>query len=1327
MGCCFSKELNTNQPNERTSLLQTTVEEESNKEGVRNPDSVLAEMDIHEDLLEHVDKSNRRDCSFATDPSAKKSSLEHVPSENLFWTCPIPNHGTQHPPINKPLSQKCTNSEEGDGKTDMSQRDIGFQNRSIGIFAGTINGAEDKIISEDMIRETSVQGVLASRTEESEEKSYVINSVTEMHSENPVHFTQKKMAKDFSCLENCVTSDIEKSAIREKCLKNRNTLEESTYILKEETKGLVDETPFQPGNKDTLSLRNETCLQEHSSCFTSNEGHSFKTRTQTFYNICPIDIADLEHEWGSPFATREGIAVDLNHSSAAEKGMWNVVWSPTMEDGISTLQPVKTTAALESQQPEISLENGVHQHVPSSLENKPIREDLFNQDVQTNFGTTRVTGPQALTSADGENQSRYSLTFSEKAKNEKDASPSLTAPLSDNVDLHGPGCNGPDCVVINGKVGSAETCYSLNTAEKLGDSGPDMLGTFLHESMGTTDAQVNVPHGSPSKLKCTTCLCSYDIKSWALSSQETTGMCKFCDTRAKVRALLNMHNIQSVQSETGDKRPGLDWSGQVNNDTDTLAADCSTYPKEMVKVTCEEQALKIPFSATTCALSVLTPGQTEETDGLSNQAHTGQEASESEGSRLKYDLYDNSDSLADDVNQHLISNTQKDLCHNGENKGNKNGALPADCNSENSYQARTELVLPDISSRRIMEKRSESYPLATWEHLDDKGKICLKQSEAFDTDSDVSSVSIAARSDVSRRVLHYSKTGLWDTCLLHLSGDDLDTAFDSVHAAKDTQESTESVMQQSDLIMKHDTEICQEDSEAAFIAHNGGNTLNDNRDLNNKCHALSPVPKWPAVLENCKCASRKNSWPDHGFCAVDSDQCEPSDGKLCSSAECKQGVCEVRDAESDKQEAGVAEDFKEIQLLHLPEDWSSTGFKIKDQVGICNDTVHELHNYQGTVLADQQLEQRSEAHGRDETGLVMSDTDMRAVTQQFASDVIISNGGRKTSKSYDSKDTVNEICSHNLVASAEKEVIQSALNVDPDQIDLYASTPSYEMHPFTEKDSLENTETEEHQDRSHIPKGDGNDGMLNVVSDFSENSKEKQEKGVSKDFLPWLEDLSQHEELQHRFSGEGSPECPVDTIWNINYSDIAIESNLLQMAKPQAFVAPQDLQAAVAFMAAYPYSLMVSDSSCLWDWQHDCSELESAKVSDLNPNAKVWANHMFNLEATGSTNRSAHKSWKDTSEISEDPCPEGYEANSDKNKQYHQEPLLPDPDELPPTALTEQADMNAVTLECPDTVYAEFESIHEPSRTGGNELLQTDSQEDLREHLKKTLEFCLSR
>uniref|UniRef100_T1E646 La-related protein 4B-like protein n=1 Tax=Crotalus horridus TaxID=35024 RepID=T1E646_CROHD len=81
----------------------------------------------------------------------------------------------------------------------------------------------------------------------------------------------------------------------------------------------------------------------------------------------------------------------------------------------------------------------------------------------------------------------------------------------------------------------------------------------------------------------------------------------------------------------------------------------------------------------------------------------------------------------------------------------------------------------------------------------------------------------------------------------------------------------------------------------------------------------------------------------------------------------------------------------------------------------------------------------------------------------------------------------------------------------------------------------------------------------------------------------------------------------------------------------------------------------------------DSFHLEPAKVSELNPNAKVWGNHMVHVEASG-TEGGVNKPWEEITDHPPDSCKEG-----------------------------------------------------------SKEHLRPEGQEDLREVLKKTLEFCLSR
>lgn len=131
----------------------------------------------------------------------------------------------------------------------------------------------------------------------------------------------------------------------------------------------------------------------------------------------------------------------------------------------------------------------------------------------------------------------------------------------------------------------------------------------------------------------------------------------------------------------------------------------------------------------------------------------------------------------------------------------------------------------------------------------------------------------------------------------------------------------------------------------------------------------------------------------------------------------------------------------------------------------------------------------------------------------------------------------------------------------------------------------------------------------------------------------------------------------------------------------------------------------------------ESAHLESAKVSELNPNAKAWANHMFSLDPSGSADST--QPWKDGPESPADTGPEGYEATEEK---AYKEPLVTEPDEPPPEPV-----MLADPAPVPSSEsYTEFTEPGQTAHTGSETQLEPP-QDGLREHLKKTLEFCLSR
>ncbi|KAM3822222.1 la-related protein 4B isoform 1-T7 [Vipera latastei] len=135
----------------------------------------------------------------------------------------------------------------------------------------------------------------------------------------------------------------------------------------------------------------------------------------------------------------------------------------------------------------------------------------------------------------------------------------------------------------------------------------------------------------------------------------------------------------------------------------------------------------------------------------------------------------------------------------------------------------------------------------------------------------------------------------------------------------------------------------------------------------------------------------------------------------------------------------------------------------------------------------------------------------------------------------------------------------------------------------------------------------------------------------------------------------------------------------------------------------------------------DSFHLEPAKVSELNPNAKVWGNHMVHVEASG-TEGGVNKPWEEITDHPPDSIKEALEANGDGDKKHQNESLTKHQEPSLSVPLSNQTDMNPLALD-----HAEYETVYENTETGSKEHLRPEGQEDLREVLKKTLEFCLSR
>ncbi|XP_036615342.1 la-related protein 4B isoform X1 [Trichosurus vulpecula] len=160
---------------------------------------------------------------------------------------------------------------------------------------------------------------------------------------------------------------------------------------------------------------------------------------------------------------------------------------------------------------------------------------------------------------------------------------------------------------------------------------------------------------------------------------------------------------------------------------------------------------------------------------------------------------------------------------------------------------------------------------------------------------------------------------------------------------------------------------------------------------------------------------------------------------------------------------------------------------------------------------------------------------------------------------------------------------------------------------------------------------------------------------------------------------------------------------------------PEDLEVVSFSVESYPYQQLIPEDGGIWGWQEKGEELEPAKVSELNPNAKVWGNHLLHLEASGTTDGNVSKAWEEIADHPPDACKEGLDASSNGDTSYPNAVLA---DLQEPVSLSDQTDMNTLVLD-----HSEYESMPENPQTEESE----EVPEDPREVLKKTLEFCLSR
>ncbi|XP_035980843.1 uncharacterized protein LOC105920598 isoform X1 [Fundulus heteroclitus] len=145
--------------------------------------------------------------------------------------------------------------------------------------------------------------------------------------------------------------------------------------------------------------------------------------------------------------------------------------------------------------------------------------------------------------------------------------------------------------------------------------------------------------------------------------------------------------------------------------------------------------------------------------------------------------------------------------------------------------------------------------------------------------------------------------------------------------------------------------------------------------------------------------------------------------------------------------------------------------------------------------------------------------------------------------------------------------------VDPDQIDVYASTPSYEIHLLKEElPAAEEEEEEEEED------WDIRDMVSELLGDLAESSSCR--------LHPWI-----------RLGVEQNPDSLALGASEAEGPGAGDEERLPAVVS--------ELQPSMALLGAFPYSTVTPQGPCVWDW-HTGPQPEPVAAACLDPEAKSW-------------------------------------------------------------------------------------------------------------------------
>ncbi|KAG7487383.1 hypothetical protein MATL_G00022780 [Megalops atlanticus] len=1263
MGCCCSKELNPNMANERTSLLQATVPEESVKEEVREHICALAET--AEEYLEQGAENNATVAAFASDSSAgcaDGKNLGHVRKGAVFWSCPTPDHGTQNTAINKLLPSHSTNVDINDRKAKEKHKDICPncpQDTPNMERAVSSSGEDQRETTAHVLGETDFEEVPLRQSEEREGRDGLFLSAPG---------TQGNTSRDGGKgTQGAAGGDVNghATALGQRNLENGDTSAEGIQTLASAAQ-IAEASSLKSRAEDSgiwisagLGSRRSSPPEEGELDLAAALGHVLEARAQSFYSICSIDAEDLEQDWGARAVTQEGTPPGSGHSAVTEKAKQAEGRCPDEAWGVSASSPEPKAATPPSPPPrDVPDGGGSAGHLGNGNQQQhPVLPGLLQTSLCDSIASNGISPEE-----DGEQGSCLADANALSPDPGQLPTEPLTAPALASDASNFPGS------AVGHRQRDTDSRHSPSITGEHRDSSADWLEG--NGQVSTVDSSsVAQVSGRTRDAACVSEFSCAGAAAECFSQLEVPSQESGPETGRKVLDSECAESSELVEKESSPLAAKRLDGTEVMVDAELAASWATCAGSE------SESAQR---QSSPAAVRPLSGGGGSSVDGYDSGPKEWHAEPQSGGGNGERRVLSADSALpemaAPPEKAEFPAEVPWEVCGDGEAEKSVSFAIAsgevAQCWPEPAFTPGSP-AHEEGNSLQPVETSPEAHCYDTLEGLASDGSLSLvSRTQEHLTQDGASIRSKASPTDESQGDLHTGGGSLTSQAGCDVSREN-------------------GAVQKSDLGVKHYGKSCQDSCGVTLAAEKEGRVVNcdHSRDSEGERTAQTPVPDWPAVLDGCDhVLPQPTLWGSAGF----SEQNLAAGAALLSPARVSQTA---RDGAEPDTEG--AEHFRNAQERQPRNDWPAHG---SEPAG--------LGSLEAVPLRDEGLGwcPVAEREARSSLRAVLTfGTDACHNSQPAGSggSSIAGNNRSGDAAADDSGRAADEI---SLGADDKTAGVSGPLDVEPDQVDIYASTPSYEIH-FAASGEPCGAVVGGFPSVHCADDPEGEEGMLSMVSELLERS-EGNEEGDGDPYLPgWAE--------------EPGDRFPAESPWNTDFCDVTA-------ANHEGLAEPHDLHAAMAFMNAYPYSLLMPDSSCAWDWQNDYSALDSTKVSDLNPNAKVWPSHMLNLNPAGAADTSTPKTWGDGPDSSADPCTEGYEADDDGDGRS-EEPLSPDPDQPPPAVTADPPDMSECPPGCSEPPCLDLDSGSECGQTGGGDSHPPNPLEDLREHLKKTLEFCLSR